>query len=268
LRIIGAGFSRTGTTSLRAALDRLGYGPCLHGWDFSGHPKLIRAWLNAYRDPQSADWDALLAGYDVTLDFPMTALWRELTDAFPDAKVIVSVRGDADSWYDSMAGSVFLIPLRMGPRLRRVSRRLAIATSSWFPPYPGMYEEVVYDGVFGGKLDRANAIDVYRRHTEQVQNSLPADRVLVWEPRQGWEPLCAFLGVPVPDEPFPRLNDLAAWQDIFRKWPVYLMQQWRRSVRTMMARARGRDVRVPTQMAATESESPLVHAGSAEREAP
>jgi hypothetical protein len=184
MRVIGAGFSRTGTTSLRAALDRLGYGPCLHGWDFAGHPSLIRAWLNAYRHPQQTDWTALLGDYDVTLEFPMAAMWRELAEAFPDAKVIVSVR-DENSWYDSMAGSVFRIPLWLHPTARRVLRRLAIATTSWLPPYPGMYEEVVYEGVFAGRLDREGAIEVYRRHTEDVVRALPADRVLVWQAALG-----------------------------------------------------------------------------------
>lgn len=259
MRVIGAGFSRTGTTSLRAALDRLGYGPCLHGWDFAGHPALIRDWLHAYRNPQTTDWQALLGPYDVTLEFPMAAMWRELAEAFPEAKVIVSVR-DENAWYDSMAGSVFRIPLWLHPTARRVLRRVAMKTTSWLPPYPGMYEEIVYDGVFGGRLDREGAIEVYRRHTEEVVRDLPADRVLVWQPAQGWEPLCTFLGVPVPNEPFPRLNDLSSWQDVIRKWPVHLARQLRDAARTGVGRARarrgGRDVRQGDSVALPTSREP------------
>jgi hypothetical protein len=239
MRVIGAGFSRTGTTSLQAALERLGYGPCLHGWDFAGHPALIRDWLAAYRNPQQTDWEALLGSYDVTLEFPMAALWRELAEAFPEAKIIVSVR-DENAWYDSMAGSVFRIPLWLHPTARRILRRVAIRTSSWLPPYPGMYEEVVYEGVFGGRLDRAGAIAVYQQHTEDVVEHLPPDRVLVWRAAEGWEPLCAFLGVPVPNEPFPRLNDLSSWQDVIRQWPVHMVRQVRASARGAWSRARGR----------------------------
>ena len=238
IQVIGAGFGRTGTTSLRAALDMLGVGPCLHGFDFMGHPKYIRAWLRAARDPANADWDELLRGQRSTQDFPPAAFWRELSDYYPEAKVLLSVR-EEDSWYDSMTRTVFQVGLAMPPGVRRRVTRFLSATSSWLPPYPAMYAEIVYEGVFGGRLDREGAIEVYRRHNADVVAGLPPERLLVWRTGDGWEPLCAFLGVPVPDEPFPRLNDRSSFRSLLRQWPGYAVGQVRAAVRRRSGALRG-----------------------------
>lgn len=224
LRVIGAGFGRTGTASLRAALEKLGFGPCLHGADFWGKRRYIRAWLAAARNPSEANWDALLADYRSTQDFPAAAFWRELAEHYPSAKVVLSVR-DEQSWYDSVSGTIFSMGLRLSPPMRARVTRVLSATASWLPPYPAMYAEIVYQGVFGGRLDRDGAIAVYRRHNAEVQAALPPDRVLVWRAADGWAPLCRFLDVPVPEEPFPRINDRAAYRGTMRQWPAYV---WRR----------------------------------------
>lgn len=243
--VLGAGCSRTGTFSLKAALEELGFGPCLHGFDFLGDPDRIRDWIATYRRPELADWDALFSGFESAVDMPVAMFWREICEHYPTLKVVLSVR-DEDAWYDSVTQTVFRWSLPSHPRIRRIGTRFLRATSGWLPPYPAMAAELVVDGFFKGRLDRAGAIEVYRQHNQAVLSTLPPDRVLLWRASDGWEPLCAFLEVPVPDHAFPRLNDRASLRDLIRQFPQHAARQiakqlWglrrRRSASAQQARA-------------------------------
>lgn len=210
LKIIGAGFGRTGTASLKAALEMLGLGPCYHMWEVIGRPERIAQWESIISG-EPPDWAAVFAGYQATVDWPACAYYKQLMDAYPDAKVLLTVR-DPDRWYDSVRATIY--------RTREVTRQLESGAASpesfgqEFVWHVQMVTELIWRRTFDDRFeDRAHALEVVRRHNEEVQRRVPADRLLVYDVSEGWAPLCAFLDVAVPaDQAFPRVNDRAAFQ--------------------------------------------------------
>jgi hypothetical protein len=198
LELIGAGLGRTGTLSLKAALERLGYGPCYHMIEVLMAPERGRHWLE--RTPGgSYHWDAIFRGYRATLDWPAAAFWRELVERYPDAKVLLSLR-DADRWYDSVMSTIY-------PAMTQALPEDAPATLHAFQ---GMVYTLIFERTFEGRLaDRTHATRVFEAHNQAVIEAIPAPRLLVYQPGDGWEPICRFLDVPVPEEDFPHLNDTA-----------------------------------------------------------
>lgn len=212
LKVIGAGFGRTGTASLKAALDRLGLGPCYHMSTIIAEPRRVRQWLDV-GEGRASDWDGLFGGFHSAIDWPAASYWRELAAHYPDAKVILTVR-DPERWYESVSSTIFARALaeRRLPVRRRIVRWLVARRSPDFARYPRMARATVFDRVFGGRIDdRDHVLGVFERHIAEVKDAIPDGRLLVFDVRDGWEPLCAFLGVPVPDEPFPESNERAAW---------------------------------------------------------
>ncbi|MFG1949028.1 sulfotransferase family protein [Nonomuraea sp. NPDC048826] len=213
MKVIGAGFGRTGTRSLKAALEQLGFGPCHHMSTLIAEPYRIRHWLDV-GEGRSRDWDALFAGFGSAVDWPAAAYWRELAAHYPEAKVVLTVR-DPERWYESVSGTIFASALaerRPLPPHRRLVRRLVSRRAPDFALYPRMAGATVMDRVFDGRVDdKAHVLEVYGRHQAEVRAAIPTDRLLVFDVRDGWAPLCAFLGVPVPPEPFPQANERAAW---------------------------------------------------------
>lgn len=202
LRVIGAGFGRTGTYSLKVALEQLGFGPAYHMMEVFEHPEHIAVW-QAAGEGKPVDWDRLFDGYQSAVDWPASAFYRELMDQYPDAKVILTVR-DPERWHESGRNTIFPQP-EQGPADDESPERRE---------HGRMVHTIMWDGIFGGRvLDRAHAIEVFNRHNRTVQEQVPSDRLLVYDISEGWEPLCAFLGVPVSeDQEFPRLNDTASFQ--------------------------------------------------------
>ena len=199
LQVIGAGFGRTGTTSLKKALEILGLGPCYHMQTAMTRLRHPYFWLRAHaREP--VDWRQFFRGHRAAIDWPACEFYRELMAAYPAAKVVLTVR-DADGWYDSVAGTL---------------RAIGSCFPWWFPPaIARMQDAIIWDGRFKGRFDeRDTAIAAFHAHVEEVQRCVPAERLLVFDVAQGWEPLCAFLDRPVPSQPFPRLNDRARFQRI------------------------------------------------------
>ena len=192
--VIGAGLGRTGTLSLKIALERLGFGPCHHMLEVFAHPAQAATWRDA-AEGRAVDWDALLAGYGSAVDWPSCHFWRQLSDRYRHAKIVLTVR-DADSWYASMAATI---------------GKLADTASD--PPDPqaravlAMGRLVIMEQTFGGRLaEPEHAKDVFRRHNAAVTAEVPADRLLLFNVAAGWRPLCRFLDRPIPKEPFPRTN--------------------------------------------------------------
>ncbi|HET6951655.1 MAG TPA: sulfotransferase [Acidimicrobiales bacterium] len=203
LRVIGAGFGRTGTLSLRKALDDLSFGPTYHGEEILGHWSHVALW-HRFATTGTTDWDTLFAGYGAGVDFPISCAYRQLADHYPEAKVVLSVR-DPYKWWDSMMATVYpartMLPAWV-PKVVRPTRE-----------YLEMTDILIWDGLFDERFeDRDHAVKVFEAHTAEVKASIPADRLLVFDVAEGWEPLCAFLDVPEPDTPFPRLNDTARMQ--------------------------------------------------------
>ncbi|WP_440102264.1 sulfotransferase family protein [Streptosporangium sp. H16] len=213
VKVIGAGFGRTGTAALKAALEMLGQGPCYHMSVVIEEPHRIRQWLDI-GEGRTPDWDEVFTGFQATLDWPAAAYWRELAGHHPDAKVILTVR-DPQRWYDSVGATVFAGALAKGPPPphRRVIRWLVARRAPDFALYPRMARATIVDRVFDGRVgDRAYAVEVFERHVAEVRATIPPDRLLVFDIREGWAPLCEFLAVPVPAEPFPRVNERATFR--------------------------------------------------------
>jgi hypothetical protein len=198
LEVIGAGFGRTGTLSLKAALEELGFSPCYHMFEVIEHPEHVPIW-QAATDRKPVDFDALFRGYRAAVDWPACSFYRELMEIFPSAKVLLT-RRDPERWYDSVKSTIYLTSRRTtGSDDDRARRK--------------MIRELVWEGTFGGELkNKTRAIEAFERHNEEVIRTVPKERLLVYEVKQGWQPLCAFLGRPVPkDKAFPHLNDTASF---------------------------------------------------------
>jgi hypothetical protein len=206
MKIIGAGFGRTGTTSLKAALEALGFGPSYRLDEVFKHPEQVAFW-EAARRGERVDWEGFFAGYGLAVDWPAFSFYGELMEAFPEAPVILTVR-DPGRWYESVRSTIYGIH-KLSAGLAPV--RLAFALAGLFAPavtgIPRLADAILWDGLFDGRFeDRSYAIEMFHRHNEEVRRRVPPERLLVYDVKEGWAPLCDFLGVEVPDEPFPHLN--------------------------------------------------------------
>ncbi|MFK7801551.1 MAG: sulfotransferase family protein [Anaerolineae bacterium] len=198
LKIIGAGFGRTGTTSLKAALEQLGFNKCHHMSEVVKAPSQAVGFLAAYRGEQ-VDWDQLLSGFAATTDWPACTFYQQLMAHYPDAKVILSVR-DPERWYSSAFETIFAIESAIPSWIGRLFPKLGTMRQ--------MVMEMIWQGTFENNFaDKPFAIAKFNAHNQAVIDSVPAEKLLVFEVKQGWEPLCQFLDVPVPSTPFPHLND-------------------------------------------------------------
>ncbi|WP_348650993.1 sulfotransferase family protein [Micromonospora sp. WMMA1947] len=209
LRLINTGLGRTGTTSLKVALERLGYGPCYHMFEVVRDPHRLGQWEKVVCDGQQPDWPALFDGFTSAVDGPSSIYYKQIVRAFPEAKVVLTIR-DGEEWYRSTHDTLY---------------QFAVRNSENRPPAGSMPARVhrlvstmVWDGLFGGRFaDKDHAIEVFRRHNEEVVNSIEPDNLLVYDVKQGWEPLCAFLGVKVPEDDFPRANDRESMRRTIRQ---------------------------------------------------
>ena len=218
LQLIGVGFPRTGTDSIRVALDRLGM-RCYHMREVldlrnRGH---LDFWCSVAKRPSDREheWETVYSSYRAAVDAPTACVWRQLVDGYPSAKVLLSLHPDGpDAWFDSTVETIYA-PERMWqwkalqalwPRARR---------------FGDMQRLLVWDGLFEGTLDdRIAATRLYTRHIAEVKARVPADRLLVYDVSHGWGPLCDLLDLPKPEAPFPRVNSRAAMRRIIRRWQV------------------------------------------------
>jgi hypothetical protein len=193
LRVVGAGLGRTGTNSLKLALERLLDAPCYHMTEVFGHPDDIAVWQAAV-DGGTVDWLALLDGYGACVDWPGCAFWPALADAYPDALVLLSTRSSAPVWWKSANDTIFAVGRRGAPDNPVMAAQLQMILG-------------IFDRHFTPEWSDATAAQAaYDLHNETVRATVPKDRLLEWQPGDGWEPICTALGVPVPDEPFPHAN--------------------------------------------------------------
>jgi hypothetical protein len=193
MKIIGAGFGRTGTASLQQAFEHLGY-PCYHMQEVMsayrrGH---VEQW-DAAVTGHDINWQALFSGYEATVDFPACVFYRELMEAFPDALVVLSVR-DPQRWWASYSKLLGL-----------VSKTRLFNFVPMFRRFGAMNLHMI-DYVFGGSMDKDVCIARYKQHIDEVKATVPEDRLLVYSVTEGWEPLCRFLGHSLPAIPFPHAN--------------------------------------------------------------
>ncbi len=197
LKIIGAGLGRTGTASLKIALDTLGLGPCYHMSEVLGNAGHIDRWLDVASG--KPDWPAIFGTYQSTVDFPASNYWRELAEFYPEAKVVLSHR-DAERWFASTQKTIF------SERLQQVTRG-----TKWAE----MLTKTMQEPFSPSLNDRETVLAAYEAHNEAVKAALGPERLLVYEVKQGWAPLCEFLGVPVPAEGFPNVNSSQEFDGVF-----------------------------------------------------
>jgi hypothetical protein len=206
LKVIGTGQPRTGTFSLKLALERLGFGPCFHMLTLiEEHPEHIK-YFTAARDGKPVAWKELFDSYGSAVDVPAALYARSILEAYPDAKIIHTVR-DPEAWYGSVAKTVFKAsqpsPLKKFLTLIKLPFSPAIQKRLPVLAYAGRMIRELY----GPNLkDKESVLKAHQRYEEETLKSLPKDKVLIFSVKDGWEPLCAFLGVPVPNEPFPKAN--------------------------------------------------------------
>ena len=200
LKVIGAGFGRTGTMSLKTALEQLGLGPCYHMVEcLPRGPKHWQMWIDAANG--NPDWDTLFEGFGSAVDFPACSSYKALADHYPDAKVVLTVR-DPERWFESTQETIFE---------RRWIEYLRKAEMGKF------IQLTVNDYLQDRMHDKAHLIQRFQEHIEAVRQSIPASRLLVFEVKDGWGPLCKFLGLPEPDTDFPFVNDTEPTKQILNK---------------------------------------------------
>lgn len=206
IKIIGAGFPRTGTNTLRESLTMLGYVKTYHMKELLVHPENLQHWTKL-RETGTTDWDELYNGYKATVDFPCYPWYKEHMKRYPDAKVILSTR-PFEKWHDSVYSTIWQAQnpseeqrLEMGkkvqasPRLQKVMKVMQFGKQA-----------IMEDHFQGRFLDKEFAKEIFDRHHEEVKAHVPADKLLVYDVAEGWGPLCEFLGKPEPGEPLPHTN--------------------------------------------------------------
>lgn len=202
LRIVGAGVGRTGTHSLKAVLEQLVGGTCHHMEEVFLHPDEIEVWAAAV-EGEHPDWKAFLGGYTASIDWPSAAFWAEISEAFPDAGVLLSTRPSGEEWWRS-ANATIVEMARTGFPDAPVDSVEGRQIRMW---------RALLTGTFCADWDDADAmIAAYERHNAEVRASVPADRLIEYRTGDGWGPICEWLGVAVPDEAFPHHNTLEEFQ--------------------------------------------------------
>jgi Sulfotransferase domain len=209
VKVIGAGFGRTGTMSLKAALERLGANPCFHMIDIIRDPSNLHYW-QAAAEGEKVDWKEALAGWEGSVDWPGCTFYKEHMETWPDAPVLLSVR-DPESWYKSVANSIHAA--------KEMAMRGELEPPEENPPSPEVMQMInglIWNGTFHGRFEEKDyALKVFNDHIEEVKRTVPPERLVIYDIKQGWGPLAEMMGVDVPDEEFPHLNDTESFRQMF-----------------------------------------------------
>jgi hypothetical protein len=225
MKVIGAGLPRTATLSQKVALETIGFGPCYHMVNVLGDLSQVPLWHRAADG--DIDWEEIFAGYESTVDWPGGFFYRELIEAYPDAKVLLSVRSP-ESWERSFRQTIVemchgrsMMPLLSHARAQidaRWERYLELVDRMFWGP----------QGTFKDGWERPEQlIEQMLAHHEEVKRTIPAERLLVWEVGEGYEPLCEFLQIDVPAEPLPHANDRDTFIERVINGALDNLQAWR-----------------------------------------
>lgn len=203
LKVVGAGVGRTGTHSLKVALEQLLGGKCHHMVEVFAHPDEVPVWTDAI-DGKSIDWAALMQTYSAQVDWPGCSFWPELSATNPDALVLLSVR-DPDTWFTSCTNTIF-----------GGLRTMADGGDQWMAAMLRLLKDRFSDQID----DRDAMVAAYEKHNDVVRATVPKERLLEWNPSDGWDPICERLGVPVPSEPFPVTNTTKEFREMLGLPPL------------------------------------------------
>lgn len=209
MKLIGAGLPRTATTTQLVALEMLGL-PCYHMRDMMADPAgSIPQWREAFEG--NGDWEKLFAGKESVVDWPGSYHWRELMDVYPDAKVLLSVRSP-ESWVESMHNTIAQIWFgdSLMHHLAMAQYQIDPLYAAWIDLLKDMWAKA--DIMVNSNGDPEAMAAEMQRWNQEVIDTVPSDRLLVWNPKDGWEPLCELLDLDVPSEPLPNVNDTENFQ--------------------------------------------------------
>jgi hypothetical protein len=209
MKIIGCGFGRTGSMSMKIALEQLGFGPCHHMDEVIANPeKQLPNWLAAAKG-EDVNWDDALTGYESCVDWPSAAYWPVLAEHFPDAKILLTTRS-AESWYNSISNTIFKI----------IGDTLDAPPNEAPNPFGEMIKNMVFENTFQGNItDRDHCINIFNRNVQAVKDTFEGDKLFVYNIGDGWDGLCRWLDVPIPETPFPRTNNQEEFFQLASKTP-------------------------------------------------
>jgi hypothetical protein len=222
MRLIGAGLPRTGTLSQKLALEMLGLAPCYHMVTVLGDLNQAPMWERAVHG--DVDWNELLGEFESTVDWPGGLFYKEILQAYPEAKVLLSTR-DPESWERSMRDTVWAVR-HGGSLMRNLSDAQAHVNPAW-NGFVSMIDSIVWDATFHNLDTPEQMIEAFERHNAEVKATVPPEKLLVWEVSDGWEPLCEFLELPVPDMPFPHMNDSVEFVNRIIDGSLLALNEWR-----------------------------------------
>jgi hypothetical protein len=225
MKLIGAGLPRTATTSQKIALEMLGLGPCYHMINVLGELSLVPSWRRALAGEVS--WPDMFEGYQSTVDWPGAYYYRDLMEAYPEAKVLLSVR-EPEGWERSMRDTIW--GLLHGDTISHDLSKARERIDPLWRQYNDLMKEM-WDraGLLAGHGSHYPVGSAMLAYNQEVKQTVPADRLLVWAPADGWEPLCEFMGVAVPEAPFPRVNDTETFTDRLVDGCLQTLNAWRAS---------------------------------------
>jgi hypothetical protein len=225
MQLIGAGLPRTGTLTQKVALEMLGLGPCYHWVDVLADLDRVEQWDRAIDGDQP--WDEIFRGFHSSADWPGGFFYAELAEAYPDAKVLLSVR-DPERWEESFRDTIW--DMCYGDSLIRYVAHARAQIDPRWKRYLHLVDRMFWieRGTFAAGRTPADMIAAMHRHNDAVVQAIPAERLLVWQVTDGWEPLCEFLGVPVPAEPMPHVNDRETFTDRVIGGGIAALENWQR----------------------------------------
>ena len=217
IKIIGAGFPRTGTTTLKRSLETLGLKKVYHMKELLVNPTMLHYW-KTLDETGDTDWDGLYNGYDATVDFPGYPWYKQHMKRYPDAKIILTIR-DFESWYKSVTSTVWKAgPQTPGEKIKMMGKLLASSRARNVVKCIKFFKKTFFAGELQGRFeDKEFAQKVWEDHITNVKTSVPSENLLVYDVRDGWGPLCAFLGKPEPAEPLPHLNKKENFKEMLPK---------------------------------------------------
>ncbi len=225
MKVIGAGLPRTATLTQKISLEMIGFGPCYHMATVLSDLSLVPRWLDAFEG--KTDWKNTFDGFQATVDWPGAFFYQELMDAYPDAKVLLSVR-DGAAWARSMRNTIWAV-LYGNCLMRDLSAARSRIDPRWadyISLTTAMWEKIGLLGPTEGSLDEDALARAMERYNDEVRQCVPADRLLVWSPRDGWEPLCEFLQTPVPPVPVPWVNNSSEFADMLNEAAIASLVRW------------------------------------------
>jgi hypothetical protein len=246
MKVIGAGLPRTATLTQKVSLEMLGFGPCYHMVNVLSDLSLAQEWAAAFDG--APDWDMIFGACQASVDWPGSFFWRELVEYYPDAKVLLSVRS-GESWANSMKNTIWGIYFD-DVLMRHLSDARASIDPGWRDFTKLMKAMLHKSGLIGdltGPFDASVVAAAMERHNQEVRETVPAGRLLEWNPADGWEPLCEFLEVPVPQSPIPHINDSAMFAGRIVDGSLAALVAWRAKHRRVQRNESGRRPGIPAR---------------------